>query len=189
MKTSISEYDVILIGGSSGSLTATIEILENFKESFDKSVVIVLHQLKEKSDLLKDILSAKTKIKTKEPVDKELIKKNIIYIAPANYHLMIEKDKTFSYSIEEPINFSRPSIDVLFETAANVFKEKVVGILLSGANSDGSEGLQKIKNNGGLTIVQDPRSAEYPYMPNAAINNMEVDLILSIVKIKHFLQK
>ncbi len=181
------KYDVILIGGSSGSLISVLEILGSFESPFEMSFIVVLHQLKEKSTLLKYIISNKTKIETIEPLDKEVLQKNKIYIAPPDYHLMVEKDKTFSYSSDEPVNFSRPSIDVLFETAAYVFKEKAVAILLSGANSDGSEGLKKIKANGGLTIVQDPKTAEYPYMPRAAVSSMNVNYVLSVDEIKHFL--
>jgi two-component system chemotaxis response regulator CheB len=187
MNNSVDQYDLIVVGGSSGSLITVLEILGNLKSSIDTSFVIVLHQLREKSALLRHILSSRTKIDTIEPVDKEPILKNKIYVAPPDYHLMIEENKIFSYSAEEPVNFSRPSIDVLFETAANVFKERTIGILLSGANSDGSVGLKKIKNIGGLTIVQDPKTAEYRYMPDAAINSMKVDHILSVEEIKHFL--
>lgn len=183
----VSKYEMILIGGSSGSLVIVMDIIESLSADFKVPFAIVLHQLKGDSNLLKFVLSNKTKIEVIEPVDKEAVYNNKIYIAPPDYHLMIEKNKSFSYSFDEPINYSRPSIDLLFETAAGAYKDKLIGILLSGANADGAEGLKKIKSNGGLTIVQDPATAEYSYMPNAAIKKLKVDLILSIDEIKKFL--
>lgn len=186
-ESSESKYDLILIGGSAGSLTNVIDILEELNDKFNLPIVIVLHQLKENTNLLKYVLSNKTRINITEPSDKEVIMKNSIYIAPTDYHLMIERDKSFSYSYDEPVNFSRPSIDILFETAAEAYRERLTGILLSGANSDGTEGLKKVKEYGGLTIVQDPATAEYSSMPESAIKNSKIDLILSTDGIKTFL--
>jgi len=110
-----------------------------------------------------------------------------IYIAPPNYHLLVEEDKTLSLSTNKHVNFARPSIDVLFETAADVFGEKLVGIILTGANEDGSRGLKKIKESGGLTIVQDPDTAAVDTMPKAAIASTKVDYILPLENIGPFI--
>lgn len=189
MKKLSSKYDVVLIGGSSGSLISIIKILESFEENIDLSVIIVLHQLKENSDRMRELLSGKTKVKTIIPNDKEIILKNRIYIAPPDYHLMIEKEQTFSYSFEDPINYSRPSIDLLFETAACAYGNRIIGILLSGSNSDGTKGLKKIRSFGGLSIVQDPCTADFPQMPESAIKNSGVDHVLSVKKIINYLTK
>jgi two-component system chemotaxis response regulator CheB len=122
-------------------------------------------------------------LKIKYAEDKEKIRKGCVYIAPPDYHLLIEDDRTFSLSVDAPVNYSRPSIDVLFESASDVFSEHIIGIILTGANSDGSLGLKRIKERGGLTIVQSPQSAEYPVMPTAAIAETDVDYVLDIEEI------
>jgi two-component system chemotaxis response regulator CheB len=104
-------------------------------------------------------------------------------LAPANYHLLIEANNTFSLTIDPKVNFCRPAIDVLFETAAGVYRDKLIGVLLTGANSDGARGLQKIKQLGGVTIVEDPQTAEVSAMPMAAIEKFKVDYILPLEKI------
>ena len=109
--------------------------------------------------------------------------KNKIYIAPPNYHLLVEADRTFSLSIDEPVNYARPSIDVLFETAADVYKTNLIGVILTGANTDGSHGLKRIKETGGLSVVQDPSTAEADTMPRAAIAAVDVDYVLPLEEI------
>ncbi|MBF0518165.1 MAG: chemotaxis protein CheB, partial [Nitrospirae bacterium] len=123
------------------------------------------------------------RLKVKYAEDKEKIQNGFIYIAPPDYHLLIEDDKTFSLSVDPRVNYSRPSIDVLFETAADAFTKHCFGIILTGANSDGSVGLKRIKERGGTTIVQNPESAQYPAMPLAAINESTVDYILNLPEI------
>jgi len=112
-----------------------------------------------------------------------------VYIAPANYHLMIENNKTFSLTIDEYVNFARPSIDVLFESAADAYKNKLIGIVLTGSNNDGAKGIKRVKEYGGLAIVQDPETAESPTMPASAIAAVQPDYILSLEKIVQFLIK
>ncbi len=113
----------------------------------------------------------------------EHLLKNKIYIAPPNYHLLVEADRTFSLSIDEPVNYARPSINVLFETAADVYKTNLVGVILTGANADGSHGLKRIKETGGLSVVQDPSTAEADTMPKAAIAAVDVDYVLPLEEI------
>ncbi|MNI33801.1 Chemotaxis response regulator protein-glutamate methylesterase of group 3 operon [compost metagenome] len=118
-----------------------------------------------------------------------MIKKGYVYLAPVGYHLLVELDQTLSLSVDPRVNYSRPSIDVLFESAAYVLEEHCIGIVLTGANHDGSAGLRAIKRNGGLAIVQDPESAEYRMMPQSAIETTEVDYVLTLKEMGLFLQK
>lgn len=125
---------IILIGGSNGSIEIILKIISSLKNNFQTPIVIVIHQIRNQPSNLIDIIKNKTTIPVSEPEDKERIQNNHIYIAPPNYHLLIEKNFTFSYTFSELRNFSRPSIDFTFETAADAFKKNVIGILLSGAN-------------------------------------------------------
>ncbi len=123
----------------------------------------------------------------REAEEKEPVKPGIVYFAPPNYHLLIESDRTFSLSVDAKVNFSRPSIDVLFETAADVYGPELIGIVLTGASRDGALGLRRIKEKGGLTIVEDPETAEYPIMPLGALTETEVDYVMNIREIGRFL--
>ena len=138
-------------------------------------------------DLLEEILQIKLKIRVKQADEKEKIKAGFVFIAPPDYHLLIENDNTFSLSSDPPVRFSRPSIDVLFESAADVYREKMAAIILTGANSDGAAGIIAVKNNGGLTIVQNPESANFPHMPEASIRTQAVDKVWNLGEIKEFL--
>jgi len=180
---------VFIIGGSSGSFDVLLNLLQQLHSLDASAIIIVLHRKNAYDSALTDVLSYRTAIKVKEVEEKEPIIPGIIYIAPANYHLLIEKDYTFSLDVSERINFSRPSIDVCFETAAEAFGHKLVGILLSGSNVDGTNGMQVIKQLGGITIVQDPQSAESPYMPQQAINSGAVDYILKPFEITDYINR
>jgi two-component system chemotaxis response regulator CheB len=129
------------------------------------------------------LLNEKSNLNLKEADEKEKIENGTVYFAPPNYHLLIEKDKTFSLTIDERVNFARPSIDVLFESAAEAYKNTLIGIVLTGSNNDGNQGIKRIKECGGLVIIQDPTTAESPYMPMSAISVVESDHILSIKNI------
>lgn len=122
-----------------------------------------------------------------EAEEKTIPQAGVVYIAPPNYHLLIEKNGEFTLSVDDKVNFSRPSIDVLFETAADTYGGELIGILLTGANQDGSRGIECVKENGGLTVAQDPKTAEIPIMPEKAIKTGKIDLILSIDEIVEFL--
>jgi two-component system chemotaxis response regulator CheB len=134
-------------------------------------------------------LNEKSSLEIKEADEKEKIEKGTIYIAPPNYHLLIEKDKTFSLTIDERVSFARPSIDVLFESAAEAYKNKLIGIVLTGSNHDGTKGIKRIKECGGLAIIQDPKTAESAYMPQSAIAAIVPDYILSLEDIVALLIK
>jgi two-component system, chemotaxis family, protein-glutamate methylesterase/glutaminase len=178
-KESLTGTAILVIGGSAGSLEALLQFLPQVKNEITFSIVIVLHRKSDAESMLTTLLQSKTKLPVREIEDKEKMMPSMIYIAPANYHVLIEKDGTFSLDVSEKINFSRPSIDVSFETAADVYGEKVTALLLSGANSDGTEGLKRIKQAGGRVIIQMPSSAEVSYMPQQALNEIEADAVLS----------
>lgn len=173
-------YGLVVIGGSSGGMQAVMKILAGLDPLFTIPVVIVLHQFKNSKSRLISILQSKTKIPVKEPLDKEKIEPSTIYVAPPDYHLMIEADKSFAYSYSETINYSRPSIDVLFETAGHVYKNNLAAILLTGANDDGAKGIKYIGMAGGLTLIEDPASAEMPMIPKAALELFKPDKILHL---------
>jgi len=149
--------------------------------------VLCLHRLRSVRFGFLEALSINSKVRISEPEDGEIIENRHIYLAPANYHLMLDPDGRFRLSVTEPVNHSRPSIDVCFETAAESFAQKVIGVILSGANQDGAEGLHKIKGAGGLTIVQDPNDCEIKTMSVSCIDRFQPDYILNAAKIINFI--
>ena len=181
--------EILLLGGSAGSFKLIFNIIKNFEVDLDKSVIIVIHRKKNFFSDIEKLFSENSRIPFKEITDKDKITKNTIYIAPANYHALIEKEKTFSLDVSEAVWFSRPSIDVTFESAAEIYRDKCTAILFSGANEDGAEGLLKLRNYGSLTIVQDPQEAEMPQMPLAAIQMKAADYVLSVKDIATLLEK
>ncbi len=186
MKCRDNNKEVILIGGSAGAIDVISQILKKLPRHFTFTLILVVH-IGKKNQSLRPYLQQFTCLPILVPLDKEAIKTSTIYLAPANYHLLIEADSTFSLSIDPRVNFSKPSINVLFESAADVYNKKLVAILLSGANNDGCKGLNKIHNLGGYTLVQKPESAEYDMMPSTAIKELSVDKILSIEEIITYL--
>ncbi len=173
-------YDAIVIGASAGGLDALRVILNQLPGDFVIPILIVLHRGKEKTLFFKRYFVDFCSSDIIEPEDKEAVKAGCIYFAPPDYHMIVEMDKTLSLSVDPPVNWSRPSIDVLFESAAEVYKEKLVGVILTGANKDGSVGFEKIKRLGGLLVVQDPATATASKMPRVAIEAVAVDCILTL---------
>jgi two-component system chemotaxis response regulator CheB len=166
-----NSVDIVVIGGSAGSISVISELIEALPSPFDFAVVIVIHRSKNVISEMEQILAVKRKeIMVKEPDDKEPIQKNCVYLAPQNYHLLIEETHSFCLDYSEPVSYSRPSIDVTFESIAEIYTEKAVAILLSGANGDGSHGMAEIIARGGIGIVQEPSTAEYPVMPQLALD-------------------
>ena len=174
----ISGCKVVIIGGSAGSLEVLMRIFPKLAPISSFAIVIVLHRKNTEDSLLEELFALKSKIPVKIVEDKVKLKPGFVYIAPSNYHLLFEKNNLLSLDISEKINYSRPSIDVSFESAAAIFGSSLVGILLSGANSDGTKGLIDIKNAGGTIIVQNPENAVMPFMPQNAILNAFPDFIL-----------
>lgn len=177
-----NRYELLLIGGSAGSLEVILQLLPRLRLDLELAIVIVMHR-KNGESLLAGLLDDKTALPVKEVDEKEAIEAGNIYLAPADYHLLIEKDKTFSLDYSEKLHYCRPSIDITFETAAEAFGASSIAVLLSGANADGANGLKKIKEAGGLTIVQDPSEAVIAYMPQQAINMFRVDYTADTEKI------
>lgn len=182
-----SPYKAIVIGSSAGGINALTKVLSVLPADFSLPIIIVQHLHPESGHHLPHILGTKSALKIKQADEKELIKKGWVYLAPPNYHLLIEEDFTFSLSLESPVNYSRPSIDVLFESAVYAYRQHLIGIILTGANHDGSLGLKKIKETGGFTIVQDPKTAEADAMPKSAIASTQIDKILPLQEIGLYL--
>ena len=182
-------YKAIVIGASAGGLNALSVILEDLPKDYSLPIIVVQHRGKDQRDLLEEVLQSKSLIKIKQADEKEKIKAGTVYIAPPDYHLLVEHDGTFSLSCEEPVNYSRPSIDILFESAAHVYGSQLVGVILTGANSDGALGLAGIKKSGGTTIVQEPGEAEYASMPNAAIAKDAATHVYTLAQIQDYLIK
>jgi two-component system chemotaxis response regulator CheB len=158
-------------------------------KDFETPIIIVQHISPNSGNLWINLLNDKSNLYIKEADEKEKIERGIVYIAPPNYHLLIEKDKTFSLTIGERVNYARPSIDVLFESAADAYKNELIGVVLTGSNNDGAEGIKRIHDCGGLTIVQNPETAESAYMPASAIAVMKPDYILPLREIIDLLIK
>ncbi|MBN9296081.1 MAG: chemotaxis protein CheB [Filimonas sp.] len=185
-----SIQDIIVIGGSAGSLPAILNIVDKLPDNFVTPVVIVLHRLRNVvSDMSRILSASQPNFKIHEPEDKERIKQKHIYIAPQNYHLLIEDDKTISLDYSEAVNYSRPSIDVTFESVAHVFADKTTAILLSGANADGAEGAAVIAKAGGTVIIQDPETSDYPAMPMAALEMVRGALVKTPDEIVDFIRQ
>lgn len=176
-------YQIVVIGGSAGAMTVLTDLLPAIPADYPIPIVIVVHLHPRQDNAHIDRLDSLCALRVKEADEKEPLQPGTIYLAPPNYHLLIEKDHTFSLSIDERVNYSRPAIDVLFESAAQAFGSHVVGVVLTGANNDGAEGLRQIKERGGLAVVQDPRTAESTYMPQAALETTTADHVLSVPEI------
>lgn len=169
---------VLVIGGSAGSIDVLLKVLPGLKHHLKFPIVVVLHRKSSSESSLSDLFSSKTTLPISEIEDKQKMEPGHIYIAPADYHVLFEKNFLLSLDYSEKVNYSRPSIDVTFESAAEIYKDKTICLLLSGANSDGSAGVKAIKDNGGIVLVQDPDTADSPYMPAQAIATLPPDVIL-----------
>lgn len=179
-------YELIVTGASLGGYNALAALLGGLVDNYTLPLAVVQHRSSDSDELLSVLLQRTCRLPVVEVDDKQPILPGTVYIAPANYHLLVEKDH-FALSVDHPVQFARPSIDVLFESAADVYREKLVAVLLSGSNQDGAEGIARVKACGGLTIVQDPSSAESARMPAAAIAASKVDHVLPLAEIAQFL--
>jgi len=173
-----NESEVLLLGGSAGSFKLLFRIIKLLPSAFNKVVIIIIHRKKNFNSEIEKLFAENTRMSLKEISDKDPVQSNHIYIAPANYHTLIEQGGYFALDVSEAVWYSKPSIDVTFESAADIFKEKCVAILFSGANQDGAQGLLNLKNAGSLTLVQDPGDADMPEMPLHAININAADYVL-----------
>jgi two-component system chemotaxis response regulator CheB len=182
-----NEYKAIVIGTSAGGLAALSKLFACLPARFLLPVSVVQHIGPTANGFRYTYFNNECPLAIKEADEKEKIRPGFIYFAPPDYHLLIERDETFSLSIDARVNYSRPSIDVLFESAAYAWSSGLIGILLTGASSDGAHGMRLIKEHGGLTIAQDPATAEYPVMPQAAIDAGVVDRVMTLKEIGEFL--
>ena len=182
-------YKAVIIGGSAGSFQVVTKILSSLPKNFPVPLLLCLHRLKHVRSGFVEALSLKSNIPVEEPFDKDQLKPGRAYLAPANYHMYIELANRIALSTDDPINHSRPSIDLSFITAASAYRQKLVGIILSGANKDGALGLKKVSENGGTTIVQDPEESEVKTMTTSSIQLAKVDHILKTDQIIQFLNK
>ena len=180
-------YDAVVIGVSAGGLAALTRLLGILPASYPVPVIVVQHRSRDERTLLEEVLQAKCKIRIRQVEEKEPMNAGTAYLAPPDYHLLIEANHSFSLSYDAPVNYSRPSIDVMFETAAHVFGARLLGIILTGANADGSFGMKMIRKHGGTTIAQDPATAEYPEMPKSAIKTGSIQKIMELDAIGNFL--
>ena len=181
-------YELVVIGGSWGGMRALQAVLDGLGDDCPAAVVVALHRGPTEGDRLARLLERYTPLPVHEAEDKDELAPGNVYLAPADYHTLVEADGTLGLSTEERVRFARPSIDVLFRSAAEAYRERCVGVVLTGANEDGADGLRRIKELGGVAIVQDPGSAERHEMPTAAIEATDADVVLALGEIGLFLR-
>jgi len=181
--------EAVVIGASAGGFEALLAILKGLPATFPMPLVAVLHLPDNHESKLAELFGYRLSLQVREARDKESLAPGVLYFAPSGYHLSIENDYSFSLSCEERVSYARPSIDVLFASAADAYGKSLAGILLTGANYDGAAGLSGMQVAGALTIVQDPASAEVATMPEAAIRRMKPDLILPLAEIHSLLRR
>jgi two-component system, chemotaxis family, protein-glutamate methylesterase/glutaminase len=179
--------DAVVVGASAGGVDALCEILPSVPVRLRASILIVLHLPRERPSLLAEIFGAKCRRPVREPVDKEPIEPGTVYVAPPDYHMLVDEGPQVSLSDDELVNYSRPSVDVLFQSAADFYGDRLLGIILTGANEDGAEGLAAVHAAGGLTVVQEPEGAQAPYMLVSAMKRTQPDFVLSLAEIARLL--
>jgi two-component system, chemotaxis family, protein-glutamate methylesterase/glutaminase len=180
------DFRLIVIGCSLGGMNALVEVIGELPATFPVPIAVVQHRYRTSNESLPAYFRRHAHLQVVDADDKQWIRPGCVYLAPANYHLLVE-DGEFSLSVEGAVSYSRPSIDVLFESAADAYREAVIGVVLTGANADGAKGAARIKKRKGFVIVQDPETAEAPEMPRAAIAAAAVDRILPLNRIGPFL--
>ena len=183
----INKTKLIIIGGSSGSLEVIMKILPVLKKDLGLPIIIVMHRNTSADSALTELLASRTQLKVKEADDKDVLEAGCVYIAPPDYHLLVEADGTLSLDASERVHYCRPSIDVSFMSAAVAYRDELLALLLSGANADGAAGIKEIKEAGGYTIVQDPLEAGVAYMPEQALLTNAVDKVMKAEEIGEWL--
>lgn len=182
-----SRVELVVVGASAGGVAALLALLGPLSRDYALPVAVVLHLLPRHESKLAHVLSHRLAVPVGEARDKEGIAPGHVYLASADYHLLVEMDRTFAFSSEPPVAFARPSIDVLMASAADAYGPALAGVLLTGANMDGAEGMAAIKAKGGLTIVQSPEDADVATMPEAAIARSKPDHVLPLKDIHQLL--
>ena len=179
--------EAVVIGASAGGVDALVGLLPALPVSRRLAAVCILHVPGDRESRLAELFDARLDLPVREAADKESVEPGTLYFAGAGYHLSIEHDRVFSLSCEPPVHYARPAIDVLMESAADAYGPALAGILLTGANADGADGMQRIRQRGGLTIVQDPKEAQAATMPEKAISLCEPHLVLPLADIRALL--
>ena len=179
-------YDLVVVGTSWGGLAALRTLVSGLPATFRMAVTLVQHRHKDSDNLLSTLLQERTALEVCEIEDKMPLKQGRIYVAPPDYHTLVEPGH-FSLSTEAPVRFSRPSIDLTFLTAADSYAHRTVGVVLTGANADGSAGLRRISDRGGMAIIQDPATAESPLMPTAAVKAVPRARVMALVEMTMFI--
>lgn len=182
------QIDAIAIGASAGGVEALSVLLPALPSGSQLSLFVVLHLPRERPSLLAEIFAPKCALKVREAEDKMHVEPGTVYFAPPDYHLLVDKGPQLALSIDELVHYSRPSIDVLFESAVDLYAKRLMGIILTGANQDGTAGLAAIHGGGGVTIVQEPESAEVPHMVRAALKRTPADFVLPLNEIAALLR-
>jgi two-component system, chemotaxis family, protein-glutamate methylesterase/glutaminase len=181
--------EAVVIGASAGALEALSSLLPGLPADYRLPILVVVHLPPDKTSLLAELLRVRCAIRVREAEDKEPIEPGVVYFAPPDYHLLVEEDKRLSLSDDEPVLFSRPSIDVLFESAADAYGGGLIGVVLTGANSDGANGLKAVVEAGGVAVVQSPGSAYAVAMPEAAIAACPAARVLPVNEIAAYLRE
>lgn len=189
LKANPAPAEAVVIGVSAGGLKALSAILPTLPADYPLPILVVIHLPPSGKSLVAELFDDKCAVKVVEADDKDAIAPGTVYFAPPDYHLLVELDRTLSLSGEEPVLFSRPSIDVLFETAADAYGPGLIGIVLTGANNDGARGLQAVVAAGGTALVQSPEHAFASAMPEAALESVPQARALALEEISHYLQK
>jgi two-component system chemotaxis response regulator CheB len=179
--------DAVVVGASAGGVDALCEILSAVPVRMRAAILIVLHLPRDRPSLLAEIFGTRCRRPVREPMDKEPIEPGTVYVAPPDYHMLVDEGPQVSLSDDELVNFSRPSVDVLFQSAADCYGDRLLGIILTGANEDGAEGLASVHAAGGITVVQDPEGAQAPYMLVSAMKRTQPDFVLSLAEIARLL--
>jgi two-component system, chemotaxis family, protein-glutamate methylesterase/glutaminase len=180
------DIDAIVIGASAGAIEALGTLLPLLPAELSVPIVVVVHIPPNRPSLLAELFSAKCQLPVREVEDKADVRGGTIWFAPPGYHVLVERDRTFALSVDEPVNFSRPSIDVLFESAAEVYTNRLLALVLTGANQDGAAGSACVRDAGGLVAVQDPETATASAMPSLAIARGTPDLVGSLAELATF---
>jgi two-component system chemotaxis response regulator CheB len=188
-RTATADIRAVAIGASAGGVQALCELLPVLSRESQAAVFVVLHLPRDRPSLLVDVFSQKCALLVREAEDKEPVIPGTVYFAPPNYHLLVDAGPQLALSADDLVNHSRPSIDVLFDSAAQVYREHLLGIILSGANEDGAEGLAAVHDAGGLTVVQEPQTAQSAAMILSALERRPADLVLDLAGIAELLQR
>jgi len=178
------DIDAVAIGASAGGVEVLSVLLSALPASCRAAFFIVMHIPRERPSLLADVFNAKCALPVREAEDKEPVQPGTVYFAPPDYHLLLDRGPALALSSDEPVHFSRPSIDVLFDSAADIYGERLLGLILTGANQDGAEGLAAVGRAGGRTVVQEPGGAAVPFLPEAALQVGPVDFVLSLAQLQ-----